>query len=253
MDEHRGFVLLRERGDILHALKTGGVLGVETQHIRHKLVRIIKAQVLALDLGRVFVKIVQRTANDRAEARIYIRPDIGIVVEIHIKAGCYAAREVLHYGELGHDIQHIRRKLCLSWEHLFIQPAVQRHIVRHGAQEGHRRVRMCVFKTRYKQITLEVYLPVKLRHFRLFGAYIANAAAVYPHFVVRYLGAAHKAKPPAVIKSYHLYHPISLFPEVFSAEFAHKLLSELEHGGVGREYIDKRILFSEAFYQLVVA
>ena len=91
VDEYRRLVLLRKRSDIFHALKTGGVLGVEAQHIRHKLVTFIKAQVLALDLGRVFVKIVQCAANDRAEARIYIRLDIGIVVEIHIKAGGYAA------------------------------------------------------------------------------------------------------------------------------------------------------------------
>ena len=48
-----------------------------------------------------------------------------------------------------------------------------------------------------------------------------------------------------------MFRPVSLFPEVFAAEPAYKLLPDFEHGGVCRKYIDKRILVSEAFEKYI--
>ena len=77
---------MREGGDILHALKACRVLGVEAEAVGYKLVAVVKMQILPLERRDVTVKVVERTADDCAEACVHICLNIGIVVEVHIKA-----------------------------------------------------------------------------------------------------------------------------------------------------------------------
>ena len=96
-------------------------------------------------------------------------------------------------------------ELCLHGEDLLEKPVIERHIIRIGAQEGHGGVGVGVLETGHQKVAVKVDLPLKGGHLILFGAYIANAAAIDPDFVVTQADSALKAQQLSVVKAYHLF------------------------------------------------
>ena len=198
-------VLFRKRGHVLHALHAGGVLGVDAEPVGNKLVIIVKAQVLALYVLLVRVKIIERRAYHRAVAAVDICLGVGFIAHVHVKARCDPGGEIFHYPELCKGIYHLVVELCLVREHLLIKPVTKRHVVCERAQEGHRRVGVRILEARHQQVAAQIDLTLKARRVRALRPDVGDAPAVRPHLVPAYFYPAGKAQHPAVIESYHLF------------------------------------------------
>ena len=86
MDEEGGLILIQQGLNILHALKPGGILGMQAQHVADIFVDAVELQILPLDIGGVCVKVIERSADNRAEATVQIGPDIVVILIVHVKA-----------------------------------------------------------------------------------------------------------------------------------------------------------------------
>ena len=73
---------------------------VDAEPVGNKLVIIVKAQVLALDVPLVGVKIIERRAYHRAVAAVDICLGVGFIAHVHVKARCDPGGEIFHYPEL---------------------------------------------------------------------------------------------------------------------------------------------------------
>ena len=154
--------------------------GEDAEPVGHQFVQGVEAQVFALDVFDVAVKVVQAGAYHRAEAAVDVGLGVGFVVDVHVKARGDAAAEVFHYAELREDVHALVGQLRLIWPDLLAQPAVERHIVGEGAQEGHRGVRVRVLEAGDKKVALEVNLALKGGHVLICRPDMGYHAAVRP-------------------------------------------------------------------------
>ena len=163
----------------------------------------VEFEILALDVLHVAVEVVERRADHRAEAAVDVGRGVGVVVEIHVKARRDAGGQILEDTELRKVVQHLRRELRLMRENLLVQPVVQRHVVRAGAQEGHGRVRVRVFEAGDQQAAFQVDLPLEGGQLVRRRADMADTPAVGPDLVLRHAHLRCKAQDPSVVKPNH--------------------------------------------------
>ena len=130
-----------------------GVLGVDAGQVAYELAHGVVLLVV-VRRSRYFVPGGERAAYYGAEAAVYVRLGVGVAVKVHVEARGDSAREVLEYGQARKGVDRLRREPCLEREHLVEEPALQRQVVRIRAQEGHRRVRVCIFEARHDQVAL---------------------------------------------------------------------------------------------------
>ena len=198
-----GLILLRQGGHVLHALKAGGVLGVDAQLVAHQLAVVVEAQVFPLYVGGVGVEVVHGRADDGAEAAVHIGLGVGLIVVVHVEAGGYAGREVFQNAQAGELVYGLRREPGLVGKDLVVQPVLQRQVVGVGAEKDHGGVGVGVLEAGDEQIALQIYLPLKDGHILLCRAHIDYGASIHPDLVAAELHAAAEAEGLPVVKSYH--------------------------------------------------
>ena len=174
---------------------------------------IVELQVLLLHIGGIRVEIIHGGTDHGAKPGINIGLRIGIVLEIHIKAGGDSAAQVFHDPDAGKLIDHFRRQLRFPRKHLLRQPFLQRKIVRQGTQKRHGGVGVSIFEGWHQQIPLQIDLPVKVRHIFPGRSHIADGISIHPDFpVLRHPETSCKLQDPSVIETNHVTLLLSVLP-----------------------------------------
>ncbi len=163
---HRRFQLPRKICHTLHQLPGSRVFRVKSHQERRQITQLPDNMVVFLHQLHRTAVIIESARLHRPESRVRGRPGIHRREEIHIKIGRDATCQILHNSQNIQPVYIILRELALARENLPVEPVLQRKIIRIGAQKCHRRVRVCVFKSRHQQAAFHVSLTVPDRNFR---------------------------------------------------------------------------------------
>ena len=147
-------------GQLHHQRPVAGVFRMKAQLITDQGILTVPVHIFLFHLGYGGGKIVQAADQHTAHPHVQAGPGRDIGPQIHIKDSRDAAGKIFQHRQTGHLINILVRQLLLQGKHFLLQPTLQRHIIRCGAQESHGRVGMGILKTGHQQILLTVHLIV---------------------------------------------------------------------------------------------
>ena len=161
MRVHRSLVLLRQLRQSLQGPALGRILRVESELVAYQRVEAVELVILLLDTLNCSAKIVDGAAQNASVAHIGARLRVAVQLHVHVKAGSYSARKVLHVAKLSENVHRLLGELRLVRENLLIEPVVKWEIVRKTAQERHSGMSVRILESRDYQLAGKVYLAVE--------------------------------------------------------------------------------------------
>ena len=153
------------------------------------------------DQRRGLAEIVDSTRQHRAESGIDGRLYNGIRRQIHVKVCRDAAGQIFQISELGQMINILLGQLGFHREHLFVEPVLQRQIIRIRTQERHRRVGVCVFKAGQNEIAADIALDIPMQVRRFFLADIDDFVVLNPDFAPNWFKSVRHRQNTGVVQS----------------------------------------------------
>ena len=157
----RGMVFFGEFGNGFKKRAAGRIFGVETEQIRGAVGEFVDIVIHLFENFRAVDEVVETAGKNGAESGVDRGRDAVFLLDVHVEIGGDAARQIFHDAEDIEPVNVVPGELCLVREDLALEPFVEREIVRVGAEEGHRGVRVCVFKARDQEIAAGVNFAVE--------------------------------------------------------------------------------------------
>ena len=154
-------VFFGEFGNGFKKRAAGRIFGVETEQIRGAVGEFVDIVIHLFENFRAVDEVVETAGKNGAESGVDRGSDAVFLLDVHVEIGGDAARQIFHDAEDIEPVNVVPGELCLVREDLALEPFVEREIVRVGAEEGHRGVRVCVFKARDQEIAAGVNFAVE--------------------------------------------------------------------------------------------
>ena len=184
-----------------------GIFRVKSEPVINKRMHTAEFAVLIIQTLHILCRSVDAAAENQPDAGFNGGIRGCVRIKIHIKERRSSGFQIFQNRQTVKSVNVLLCQPVFIGEYLFKQPGLKRNILRKGAQERHRRMRVCILERRHQEIAVHIDLSLKNRLFvRLFPDQ-GDAAAVCPDCAFRDIKAVLHCQDFRIIKPYHAEFP----------------------------------------------